>query len=89
MYIYISNLGKIQQWQRNQKKVKISFEFDRKDFESIYIELFEMVENDFCDECGDDDGEEDYIELQDRAKDYFEDYTPSEIIKESLLRIRK
>jgi len=61
---------------KKSKKVKISFELDRNDFESIYEELFEMVESEFCDEYGDDDGEEDYIEPQDRARDYFEGYPP-------------
>jgi hypothetical protein len=69
---------------KKQKTVKISFELTKKEFNEMYEELFEEVMNSYADEYGDDDGEDDYIEPKDRARDYFEDMTDSDIIKEYL-----
>lgn len=67
------------------KTVKISFELNQDDYDVIYGELFEEIMNMFADEYGDDDGEEDYIDPEDRAREYFENRTPSDIVEEYVL----
>ena len=68
---------------------KISIELSQDNYDEIYEELFEEIMNGFAYEYGDDDGEEDYLDPKDRAKEYFEDKTPSDIIEEYLLWIKK
>ena len=69
---------------KKQKLVKISFELTEKEYDALFNKHFEETMDNFCDEYGDDDGEEDWLEPKDRTREYFEDMTKSEIVKDFL-----
>lgn len=64
--------------------IKISFKLDKKEFDKLYEKYFDEMMDAFCDEYGEDDGSEDWIEPKDRTRDYFENMTDSEIVKDFL-----
>ena len=73
---------------KKTKILKISFEVSQGEFDIIYEELFKEIMDGFAYECG-DDSKENYIQSLDRAKNYFENKTPSVIIKEYIFgRVR-
>jgi hypothetical protein len=66
------------------KKIKISFEIDKSEFDKLYEQYFTELVDMYCDEYGDDDGEEEWVDPKDRARDDVEDMTESDIVKDFL-----
>jgi hypothetical protein len=72
---------------KKKKTVKIEFELTEEEYDSIYNDLFEEITLSYADDDG-DDGQEDYVEPQDLAREDFEGKTPGDVVKEYLWWIR-